>query len=258
MICVGLAKKNPDDLLRSLADLDTKTTMAEIHFEDCGFHSEELLYFASNLGGNYFGKIVFSYAVYDDEGMEKQAKCFELLSRYVQTNHDVYLQFDYDMPQTRIDQYLAICKRSRWISVMCYNNDEQTPSYNDLVEIITLSLLKGANIVNLSTKVHDNQDLTNILGLYNPYSQWQRLYDARDTRSHSELSHTTNNQGRLVVSTTGYKAQLLQVVAPSFGAPFTYASINQEQSRQTDLLPRKDMIYIEEIMNRARAVHGGR
>lgn len=192
MICVSLADLNFEDCRQALKT----TACAEIRLDRCRFTLEEIAeLFAQKptlIATCRPGPFIL------EERREKLATAITAGADYV----DIEIE-----AEESFRDYLTQLARTHHCGlILSYHNFDETPSREDLLQILEECFLLGADIAKLVCQVRSLSDSARILSLYD-----------------SGQRHSDGGK-RIIALGMGEEAQITRIAAPLLGAPFTYAA----------------------------------
>ncbi len=152
---------------------------------------------------NYFGKPMIA----------KSTK-LDLLKRGVKSGMQ-YVEVPYDL---ELDpEFLTLAKNKDCQIILSYINEEATPSYEELLEILKTMKEAKPSFYKIFTKVENPEDLASLL----------------------QLLKEPDYLDKLIVAGTGSKE--LQIEAPLHGSVFYYATIDPKKITYSDQLTQAEL-----------------
>jgi 3-dehydroquinate dehydratase-1 len=130
-----------------------------------------------------------------------------------------YVDIEIESNQPFKKRIKKICADNDCKLILSYHNYKCTPIRKELENIITTSIVEGADIAKIACLVQSAQDNAEILSLYkNP-----------------------DLEGKIIAIGMGEKGKITRVAASFMGAPFTYAAINPEMETAPGQLDSKTL-----------------
>jgi len=151
----------------------------------------------SNLNTEKLFKTGKSLIVTYRQGNESIQTRIDVLSKAIKEGAN-YIDLDLNEDGGLIKELITLAHQYDVKVIVSYHNFNETPGWEKLKEIVEKCQSLGADIVKIACKVNQSEDLIWLSGLYNNYE--------------NILSF---GMGKLGISS--------RILAPVFGAPFTYA-----------------------------------
>jgi 3-dehydroquinate dehydratase-1 len=137
----------------------------------------------------------------------------------------MYVDVEYDAKSEMLEEIKKLTKKSFCKLIISYHNYDSTPPNNELITIINKCFDLGADIVKVACKSNSEKDNLNLIMLYNTYES-----------------------GKLISIGMGSIGKITRLAAPSFGAPFTYASLEKDLETAPGQIDLNSMKKIYELM----------
>jgi len=186
LICISLREPDYQSFVAALSGLE----MAEIRMDGAKLSPAEV--------ESIFSRPLVLVATFRPGGvrLKKRAEMLSLAIRAGARFVDLELQ----SPPAFRDELVKAARASRCRVIISYHNDRKTPDRPLLEQIADRCFRAGADIAKLACRVHSQGDCARLLSLY--------------------------DQSRPIIALgLGRLGIMTRIVAPSLGAPFTYASL---------------------------------
>ncbi len=136
-----------------------------------------------------------------------------------------YVDIDTGTDDSFRTELIRLARSKNCRVIVSYHNFDATPSYNDLAEIADQCIQKGGDIAKIACMVKSEEDVINMLSLYNLDMQ-------------------------LISVGMGDMGKITRVAAPYLGAEFTYASYEPGLEAAAGQISRDDMKKIFDLLNK--------
>jgi 3-dehydroquinate dehydratase-1 len=192
MICVSLADLDFEHCRRALESTDC----AEIRLDRCRFTREEITRLFSLESTLIATCRPGSYT--ENERRVQLAAAITAGASYVDIEVEAEKGFREELTELALKHTCGL--------ILSYHNYEETPSRQDLIQILEECFLFGADIAKIVCLVRSLSDSARILSLYDNVKKFEE------------------SGKKLIALGMGEEAQITRFAAPLLGAPFTYAA----------------------------------
>lgn len=185
MICAAISNPSAEYCRNLLGEVE----MAEIRLDLAKYPSSEY--------ASIFGHETPTIATCrpDELGLDEQ---YRLLKAAIEQGAN-YVDIEIEAPEKQLQRILEVARANDCKVIISYHNYTNTPSEEELDDIITTCFEKGADIAKLAVMANDTWDVSRVLGLY-------------------------QTDKPLVALAMGEFGKLSRIAAPLLGAPFTFAA----------------------------------
>jgi len=153
----------------------------------------------------------------------EDSKRIEILKTAIQSGAR-YVDFDYKQDIEIFKFLKKECQTNNCKIILSYHNPESTPTLDELNNIKNQIKTSQPDIYKIACKVNDKKDIINLLSLYQ------------------------DSQNDLIAIGLGEKGKITRIAAINLGAPFTYASIDDNQETAPGQINYQTLKKIFELM----------
>jgi len=194
MICPSLAINNFEHLSEVVKEIE----LAEVRIDLCRLNKKEIARIFSSQA---------NLIATCRPGLFNESERLLLLKEAIISGAG-YVDLEIDSPASTKKDILKTAVSRECQVIMSYHNDTGTPTIAKLKRIVRQCFGEGADLCKIACHCLSIKDMMRILSLYGEFEDYK---------------------GKIIALGTGDKAVLTRIVAPFFGAPFTYASLSEAE-----------------------------
>ncbi len=211
MICVSLAGLTFQECLMALNNYD----FAELRIDLLNIPEDKIK--------ELFSTNKKTIATFRSLNMDQSSYKAHILKMAVLAGAN-YIDLEYELPTPIREELTNFAHQNNTQVIISYHNFECTPASEELHFIINQSKEWRADLVKITTTAKKIKDCSLILGLY-----------------------ALNNN--IIAFCMGQLGKITRIAAPMLGAPFTYASYNEQLSTAPGQLTVEELAGIYSIIN---------
>ncbi len=215
MICISLAIKDLQRLSAILKEVD----LAEVRIDLCKLNKKEVARIFSSRA---------NLIATCRPGLFHETERILLLKEAIRSGAG-YVDLEVDSPASSRKEILKMARDRGCRVIMSYHDESGTPPGTRLRRIVRQCFSEGADLCKIACNCLSVRDMLRILSLYGEFE---------------------NFRGRIIALGTGTKASLTRIVAPFFGAPFTYACLEESEKTAEGQLAFKRMQVLVSRLSR--------
>lgn len=202
MICTSIQNKTYKQILEILAN--PQIEMAEIRLDRCELSKEEI----EDLFGNSDTPLIATCRI--DEAGEAAAQ--RRLQAAIEAGAR-YADLEIEAPSSMSKEFQKLCLRHGTEIIRSYHNFTETPDDQQLQKALARCFRYGADIAKLALRCNSSSDASRIESLYSIV-----------------LEDIPSLEGRLIAFGMGEEGKDSRVECLKRGAPFSYASLSEEEA----------------------------
>jgi len=136
-----------------------------------------------------------------------------------------YVDIEIESTVDFASEMVSFAKKNHTLVIVSYHNYKKTPNISNLSSIIKSCFNIGADIAKIATMVNSMNDVSKLLSLYN-----------------------TNR--KVIILGMGEKGKITRVLAPSFGSPFTFATLDESSATAPGQMTVEQLITIQNHLSK--------
>jgi 3-dehydroquinate dehydratase-1 len=208
MICVSIGKKNVNDVIIALNDIDFAEVRLDL-IDDLSFKSLEKIIDKNN-------NLIITFRP-DVDKLDEEIRISYLFKAIEYGVH--YIDIEIETEQKMIKSIIDRAKNSNTKIIISYHNYDKTPSIKNLYKIIEICRNYGADFIKIATLINT----------------------VKDSITHMEILKKEKN---IIAVGMGKMGKITRLMSLFMGSPFTYASLSDEEKTADGQLDYKKMRII--------------
>ena len=223
MICTVLKDKNFDELLSAIDECQ----MAEIRLDSCEITEDEIDELFSSADIPLVATCRIAETTKKHPGMSPvavAALCEKRLVAAIKAGAS-YADLEIEAPKENVKRIKAACTDNGTLLIRSFHDFTGTDSVEALKAVVEKCVYHGADIVKIATTATSEEDAARVLALYDDPS----VLTPPQTGRHAAPAPETT-EGRLIAFCMGEKGRTSRMECLKKGAPFTYASLNENET----------------------------
>ena len=242
MICTTIQNKTAEQILEALEQCE----MAEIRLDRCDMSAKQIEdIFSSDVplvATCRIAEVATEPALQELPEPSRQAKALQIAERRLVRAIEAgarYVDVELEAPKEMSKRVRNAAHESGTIFIRSYHDFESTPSTEALKAVVEKCLYHGADMVKMVTTAHDQSDVDKVMSLY----AWCK---SEGKTSQGRTGKETVNPGKLadgglIAFCMGEAGRQSRLDALKYGAPYTYAALNAEESAAPGQWPADEM-----------------
>ena len=243
MICTTIQNKSAEQILEAL----DRCEMAEIRLDRCDLSAKEMeAVFSSDVPLVATCRIAEiaanDPALQDLPEQSREVKAMQIAERRLVRAIEAgarYVDVEIEASKPMAKRLHSVAHENGTVFIRSYHDFEGTDSVEALKAVVEKCLYHGADIVKVVTMANSSEDVEKVMALYSWCREEALAHSGKSRKGERHAGELSN--GGLIAFCMGEAGKESRLRALKEGAPYTYASLSEEESAAPGQWPADEM-----------------